>query len=1152
MSPNSSRQHRENVFWDSVSELMATLDLDLRIQWANRAAGDSVNAAPETLVGHYCYQVWHGRQSPCEDCPVQRTIQTGEAHKNEVESPDGRHWLIRSYPLFSPQGKLEGVAELTLEITQSKQSEEKLRKSSDLLSKTQEIAQVGSWELDLVGNSLTWSQEVYRIFGLKPQEFTLTYEDFLERIHPEDRAMVDAAYSSSLQQGKDSYEVDHRIIRADTGEVRYVQEKCYHERDSAGNVTRSVGMVQDITPRKTAEEDLRLSEKNLSQTLHSIGDAVITTDRRGRIVRMNPVAEELTAWGLQEAQGKALADVFRIVEAESRHRCEDPVQKVFISGETRGLANHTVLIAKDGREYQIADSAAPIRDDNEEITGVVLVFRNVTEEYTTRRLTEKRLELVEYAASHTLDEFLTKMLDEVGSFVNSPIGFYHFVHPDQKTLTLQQWSTKTLQDFCSIEAKGRHYPLEQAGVWVDCVRTKKPTIHNDYASLPHKQGLPQGHPQVVRELVVPVQREGKIMAILGVGNKSSDYTEKDQEIVSFFADVTWEIVQQKQTEARVRDLNLFLRSTLDSLYYHIAVLDEQGEIVLANLAWRDFAEENGSPAEDVSEGSNYLAVCANATGENSEGAQSFAEGIRMVISGDRDSYSMEYPCHSPDKQQWFIGRVTPFSDTPPRRVVVGHEEITERKQIENALRQSESYYRTIFETSGSAMLIVEEDTTISLVNSNFEELSGYSREELEGKKSWNDFVHSVDVARRRQNQPSRHHSATEAPLQYEIRLLTRNSEARDVFLTLDMIPGSKQSIVSCLDITQRKQMEEKLKEISFHDSLTGLYNRNFFEEEMTRLEDGRYSPVGIVVCDLDGLKFINDTLGHQSGDQMLVHVADILRHNFRFSDIIARIGGDEFAVLLTEIDSGIMEQMLQRLRQAVQEYNNTEPEIPLSLSMGHALGEGAKVDMQALFRQADNRMYREKIQREGSARSAILQALTGSMQARDFNTQGHCDRLQGLAASLGSSLELSQDIMNDLHLLARFHDLGKVGISDHILFKPGPLTEEEWGQMRQHCEIGHRIASSVPDLETIADLILKHHERWDGQGYPLGLSGEDIPLACRILAIADAYDAMTRDRPYRRAMSREKAISELRRFAGTQFDPELVEQFIPIIGQRGF
>ena len=209
-------------------------------------------------------------------------------------------------------------------------------------------------------------------------------------------------------------------------------------------------------------------------------------------------------------------------------------------------------------------------------------------------------------------------------------------------------------------------------------------------------------------------------------------------------------------------------------------------------------------------------------------------------------------------------------------------------------------------------------------------------------------------------------------------------------------------------------MEQELKEMSFHDSLTGLYNRNFFEEEMERLSDGRYNPLGILICDLDGLKFINDTLGHQEGDRVLITVSEILHKNFRSSDIIARIGGDEFAVLLSNTHWNAVERRVQVVRQAAQDYNNSNPEIPLSLSLGYAVNEENTPDMQTLFREADNRMYREKIQREGSARNAIFQALIGSMQARDFETEGHCGRLEELAASLGRSLQLSQEFLNDL------------------------------------------------------------------------------------------------------------------------------------------
>jgi HD-GYP domain-containing protein (c-di-GMP phosphodiesterase class II) len=145
------------------------------------------------------------------------------------------------------------------------------------------------------------------------------------------------------------------------------------------------------------------------------------------------------------------------------------------------------------------------------------------------------------------------------------------------------------------------------------------------------------------------------------------------------------------------------------------------------------------------------------------------------------------------------------------------------------------------------------------------------------------------------------------------------------------------------------------------------------------------------------------------------------------------------------------------------------------------------------------------------------------------------------------NFKLSHSQLWDLALLCQVHDLGKVGIPDRILFKPGPLNEEEWAVMCQHAEKGYRIAQATSDLAGIADLILKHHERWDGKGYPFGLAGEEIPIECRILAIADSFDAMTNDRPYKKAISAQEALEELKRCAGSQFDPRLVEHFLEIM-----
>jgi len=206
-------------------------------------------------------------------------------------------------------------------------------------------------------------------------------------------------------------------------------------------------------------------------------------------------------------------------------------------------------------------------------------------EKLSQHFLEIRLSLIEYATTHTLDELLTLSLDRVGEFVKSPIGFYHFVGSDQKTLLLQQWSTRTLKDFCRAEGKGIHYGIDQAGVWVDCLHQKKAVIHNDYSSLPHKKGMPEGHAKVVRELVVPVFREGKAVAILGVGNKPTDYTQRDVRIVSYFADVTWEIVNQKRIEESLKKTTCDLHERLKELscFYSISNLVENDDLTIDEI-----------------------------------------------------------------------------------------------------------------------------------------------------------------------------------------------------------------------------------------------------------------------------------------------------------------------------------------------------------------------------------------------------------------------------------------------------------------------------------------------------------------------------------------------------------------------------------------
>ncbi|MDR3561142.1 MAG: diguanylate cyclase [Negativicutes bacterium] len=351
-----------------------------------------------------------------------------------------------------------------------------------------------------------------------------------------------------------------------------------------------------------------------------------------------------------------------------------------------------------------------------------------------------------------------------------------------------------------------------------------------------------------------------------------------------------------------------------------------------------------------------------------------------------------------------------------------------------------------------------------------------------------------------------------------------------------------------LDITGRKRVEADLRRLGAQDELTGLYNRSFFETVLRR--DNQKFAGALIVFDIDGLKRINVAFGYAAGDKLLVAAADIIKLSLRDGDIAARIGGDEFIALLPGASEGEAGKIARAIREGIVSHGLAHLRVPFSVAVGVAVAGKEGSSLLDACKAAEESMGREKLHHAASVRSNTVQALGKALEARDYSTEGHASRLQGMALMLAMAAELPEDKFGDLRLLALFHDIGKVAIPDDILFKPGPLTDEERVKMRNHCEIGHRMASGLPDLAPIAEWILKHHEWWNGDGYPLGLSGGEIPLECRIIAIVDAYDAMINERPYRSAMSHREAIAELRRHSGCQFDALLVDRFVNLVEGR--
>ncbi len=348
---------------------------------------------------------------------------------------------------------------------------------------------------------------------------------------------------------------------------------------------------------------------------------------------------------------------------------------------------------------------------------------------------------------------------------------------------------------------------------------------------------------------------------------------------------------------------------------------------------------------------------------------------------------------------------------------------------------------------------------------------------------------------------------------------------------------------NALELMKRK---EEIIYLNYHDKLTGFYNRRFCEEEMRRIDTERNLPISLIFGDVNGLKLTNDAFGHHAGDRLLTKIAGIIRSECRKGELIARMGGDEFLIVLPRTKAEDAEKLINRIREKCAK--GKEDPIKPSIAMGYAVKELAGQDLKAVYRAAEDKMYNNKLMESKNVRNSIIASLRESLLNGAF--ESHSDRLIEYSEGLGTMLGLSADQKDNLRMLSLLHDIGITGIPNELLTKSGDLSPEERRNMEKHCEIGYRIAGASPDLAHIANDILSHHEQWSGGGYPQGLSGDSIPLNARIIAVLDAYDAMLHGSFDQRPVSRSEAVEFIESQAGKRFDPQIAAAFLKMLSER--
>ena len=336
---------------------------------------------------------------------------------------------------------------------------------------------------------------------------------------------------------------------------------------------------------------------------------------------------------------------------------------------------------------------------------------------------------------------------------------------------------------------------------------------------------------------------------------------------------------------------------------------------------------------------------------------------------------------------------------------------------------------------------------------------------------------------------------------------------------------------------------DKITHLIFHDALTGLYNRAFFEAEVRRLDVQRQLPLAIIIGDINHTRLVNEAFGYKTGDDFIKAGGQIMKNACRSEDVVVRYGEDMFLILLPSCDETSTLAICDTIRKAATEVEVEH--VPVSIALGFSIKTEIEQDIFLTLIKAEESVLLDQQAGAQQAVQSVVQGIQKALAERKPRTKAHIDRVSELCQAFAGYLSFDEQEQAKLALITELHDVGKIVVADEVLEKSDELTPVEWEMLKRHSEIGYKISGlAYGEDSDIALIIRAHHEFWDGRGYPQGLSGENIPYLARLIAIVDAFDAMTNDRPYYFAITAPEALQELQFCAGSQFDKKLVEQFV--------
>lgn len=522
---------------------------------------------------------------------------------------------------------------------------------------------------------------------------------------------------------------------------------------------------------------------------------------------------------------------------------------------------------------------------------------------------------------------------------------------------------------------------------------------------------------------------------------------------------------------------------------------------------------------------------------------------RTFLASLATEYSLEFRMmHRDGHIVWIRSRGSAQRDASGKalRLTGSHTNITSERLAQEALKASEAKYRLIAENISDVIWVVAVDPLrVIYVSPSMVKLRGVQPQVILSTPL-DQMVKAMGLNRLMDQLEGDVEVMKQYPMQPIYRVFevdTHHNDGHPLWLEINTTmhtteEGSIEVIGLARDITHRKKIEAELYYLSFHDQLTGLYNRAYYETEKNRLDVERNLPLSLILCDVNGLKITNDAFGHQAGDELLVEFGNLLKNTLRSDDIIARTGGDEFVVLLPKTDADQVKMLMQRLREAMESYKPVR--FKLSAAMGCATKTEVSMPITEVYKAAEDHMYTQKVADRQDFNSNLLHLMLSSLFEKHPNEKDHSEAVRRLSKMIGDVMGLEDQALEELEQAALLHDIGKIGLDEPLVKDPFNLTPAEFEQFKRHPEIGYQVLRSAYEYSHIADIVLSHHESVNGTGFPKGLKGEEIPLASRIIHVANDYHVLIHAQHH----STAEAVTILRERKGKDLDPIIVDCFI--------